>query len=237
MNDNHDALLDMAQRLSQRLSPASLDGTLQQLTAAAVEVLPDVQFASITIRHDDDRLETSSPTDEFLYGLDQRQYELHEGPCYEAAVDTVQLISPNLVADERYPNYGPMAAEAGIRAQAGIRLFEGPKSAGALNLYSTKVGAFEGVQSLGALFVHQAAVAIAYASEIKGLTEAVHTRTLIGQAVGIVMERYRLPDDRAFAFLVRLSQARNVKLRLVAQEMVATEAQSGVGARASNNPA
>ena len=72
---------------------------------------------------------------------------------------------------------------------------------------------------------HQAAVAIAYASEITGLTEAVHARTVIGQAVGIVMQRYRLPDDRAFAFLVRLSQARNVKLRRVAQEMVASGGQ------------
>ena len=68
-------------------------------------------------------------------------------------------------------------------------------------------------------------MAIADASEITGLTEAVHARTVIGQAVGIVMQRYRLPDDRAFAFLARLSQARNVKLRRVAQEMVASGGQ------------
>ncbi len=227
MDEGHEALLDTARRLSERLSPADLDGTLQQITAAAVEVLPEVQFASITIRHADGRLETSAPTDTFLFDLDKRQYELQEGPCYQAASEAAQLIAPNLAADERYPNYGPVAVGAGIRAQAGIRLFEGAKSTGALNLYSKNVGAFEDVESLGALFAHQAAVAIAYASEIRGLTEAVRTRTLIGQAVGIVMERYRLSDDRAFAFLTRLSQARNVKLRLVAQEMVEAGADSG----------
>ena len=35
------------------------------------------------------------------------------------------------------------------------------------------------------------------------------------------MERYELNDERAFAFLTRLSQARNVKLRLIAAEIVA----------------
>jgi AmiR/NasT family two-component response regulator len=35
------------------------------------------------------------------------------------------------------------------------------------------------------------------------------------------MERYDLNDERAFAFLKRLSSHRNVKLRLVAQEILA----------------
>jgi AmiR/NasT family two-component response regulator len=56
---------------------------------------------------------------------------------------------------------------------------------------------------------------------VDNLEEAVRTRTTIGQAVGIVMERYRLDDERAFAFLARLSQQRNVKLRVVAEEIIA----------------
>jgi GAF domain-containing protein len=131
------------------------------------------------------------------------------------------VVSPNLAADERFPRYAPAALAHGIRAQAGIRLFEGPRSQGALNLYSTRVGAFEDFETLAALFAHQAAVAIGYAREVQNLNEAVRTRQRIGQAVGIVMERYGLTDERAFAFLTRLSQHRNVKLRVVAQELVA----------------
>jgi hypothetical protein len=113
-----------------------------------------------------------------------------------------------------------MAVAAGIRAQVGVRLFDGPRSNGALNLYSRQVGAFDDLHSLSALFAHQAAQAIAYAQEIDGLGEAVRSRTVIGQAVGIVMERYQLNDERAFAFLQRLSSHRNVKLRQVAEELV-----------------
>jgi AmiR/NasT family two-component response regulator len=43
---------------------------------------------------------------------------------------------------------------------------------------------------------------------------------LIGKAVGIVMERYDLSDERAFAFLKRLSSHSNVKLRLVAEQVI-----------------
>lgn len=227
MESQHDQLLDTARQLSERLNPADLDGTLHQITTAAVQVLPDVHHASITIRHADGRLETSAPTDKFLCELDQHQYELRQGPCYTAATQAGHEISVNLAADERYPDYGPIAQAVGIRAQAGIRLFDAPKAAGALNLYSTKVGAFADVESFATLFAHQAATAVSYASEVQNLKEAVQTRTLIGQAVGIVMERYGLTDDRSFAFLARLSQARNVKLRLVAQELVAASERRG----------
>jgi len=59
-----------------------------------------------------------------------------------------------------------------------------------------------------------------YAREIGNLREAVRTRTMIGTAVGIVMERYQLSDDRAFAFLTRLSQDSNVKLREIARRLI-----------------
>ena len=70
-------------------------------------------------------------------------------------------------------------------------------------------------------------MAIEYAQEIHNLQEAMRTRTTIGQAVGIVMERYKLTDERAFAFLTRVSQHRNIKLRLVAQEIVTDLQQQG----------
>jgi GAF domain-containing protein len=219
-------VVQLAQELSSRLSPGDLDQTLRRITEAAVEVLPGVDFASITVKHPEGRLETVAPTSDILMGIDAAQYELREGPCYEAAVDVAHRVSPDLEHDERYPNYGPVAVAAGIRAQAGIRLFDTPRQAqGALNLYSSECGSFAGDQALAELFSHQAATAIRYASEVSDLREAMLTRQLIGQAVGIIMERYELPDARAFAFLTRLSNERNVKLRLIAQELVAASEQ------------
>src|SRR4051794_16903761 len=160
---DEDKLLEAAQQLSRTLSPGDLDHTLSRITEAPVEVLPGVSKASITIRHGDGRLEPVAPTDEVLRQVDAAQYELQEGPCYESATDTVHVTAPHLESDERYPEYRTVALEAGIRAQAGIRLFDSPKSQGALNLCSSRDGAFEDLGFLGALFQHQSAMAIEYA--------------------------------------------------------------------------
>jgi hypothetical protein len=221
MHGSHEAMLDTARRLAAALKPGDLDQTLRQITDAAVEVLPEVDFASITVRHSDGPLTTAAATHEGLLTLDAIQYELREGPCYDAATDTLHVVSPDLSDDPRFPQYGPAAVRAGIQSQAAFRLFEIGETQGALNLYSKEVGAFRDLESVSLLFKHHAATAIAYAHEITNLKEALATRKRIGQAMGIVMERYELSDERAFAFLTRLSQHRNVKLRLVAEELIA----------------
>lgn len=213
-------MLGISRRLSAALRPADLDQTLANITAAAVEVLPEVTYSSITVKHADGRLETFAPTHEVLRDIDAAQYELQEGPCYEAAVDTVHITAPFLSDDPRFPRYAPIATSVGIRAQAGIRLFDAPKSNGALNLYAEEPGAFQDFEALSDLFAHQSAMAIAHARHIGNLESAVQSRQLIGQAVGIVMERFQLDDARAFAFLARLSSHENIKLRNVAQRLI-----------------
>ena len=219
-----DRILDASRRLAAALQPGDLDTTLTNITAAAVEVLPDVRASSITVKHSDGRLETVAPTHDFLLEVDAAQYELQEGPCYEAAVDTVHITSPNLGADERFPRYAPVALRAGVRAQAGVRLFDTPSSNGALNLYSGTVGSFADLGVLSQLFAHQSAVALDYARQVDQLQEAVKSRQVIGQAVGMVMERYSVDEARAFGFLTRLSSHENMKLRLVAEQLVKTAA-------------
>lgn len=221
-----ESVLSSAADLSRVLKPGDLDATLGQITAAAVRLLPDVAYASVTVRHGDERLETVSATDPLVLATDQSQYELREGPCYDAATDRPQVLAPDLADDPRFPHYGPVAVAAGVRSQAAFRLFERNGAQGALNLYSTRPGAFADLGQTAGLFRNQAAVAIAYAHEITNLAEALETRTTIGKAMGIVMERYQLTDERAFAFLTRLSQHRNVKLRLVAEELVAETARN-----------
>ncbi len=215
-----EAIVEVAQRLSRSLRPGDLDETLSRITRAAVEVLPEVSMASISVLHGDGTLETVAPTDDVLRTVDAAQYELREGPCYEATAETGSVVATDIATDDRFPRYRDTALNAGIRAQLGVRLFESERSQGALNLYSDRVGAFADLGSLADLFREQSALALAYAHEVQNLREAVRTRQVIGQAVGIVMERFGLNEQRAFAFLSRLSQNRNIKLRVIAQEII-----------------
>jgi GAF domain-containing protein len=217
-----DEISRAASRLAGELGPDELHETLVGISRIAVETLPDVQEASISILRSDGRLETVAPTSAVLVELDSAQQDLGEGPCLQASEQGVHVVSADLRSDERFPSYGPVAVESGFLAQAGLNLFVREASRGALNLYSRRPGAFADVTSLAPLFAQQATQALAYAMEVGNLNRALQTRGTIGQAVGIVMERYRLDERLAFAFLTRLSQQRNVKLRDVAIEVNAS---------------
>jgi AmiR/NasT family two-component response regulator len=63
-------------------------------------------------------------------------------------------------------------------------------------------------------------VLLGYARQVESLGEAVDARQDVGTAVGIVMERHGLDRERAFAFIAKLSNDRNVKVRVLAQQIV-----------------
>ncbi len=55
---------------------------------------------------------------------------------------------------------------------------------------------------------------------MQNLREALTTRALIGQAQGIVMERHALTSEQAMAYLRRVSQQSQVKVRDLAERIV-----------------
>jgi response regulator NasT len=69
-----------------------------------------------------------------------------------------------------------------------------------------------------------ARVALAAWDAAEELERGLASRTLIGQAQGILMERFSLDADRAFQVLRRYSQDGNVKLLEVARRVVETGA-------------
>ena len=216
-----DRLLEAAEELAATVSPVDLDHTLGRITSAAVEALPDVDYASITIQRADGSLETVAPTDPLVCEIDAAQYELKEGPCYEAATTTTYVSAPDLASDDRYPRYAQTALAAGVKSQAGIRIFSTDESHAALNLYSRRSGSFSDFESLAALFAQQSARVIEYAREIQSLQQAAETRELVGRAVGVAMERYGLSEPRAFALLARLAHRHDIELTVVAESIVA----------------
>lgn len=220
MDDVPGRALAMAARIADSVSGQDLDDTLQALTRAAVETLPGVDDATISIRHADGSLRSYGFTAEHLPELDSWQFENSEGPCYDGVTNNAFTVCGDLRNDPRYPVYGPRAAAAGVRSQAGMRIFESRRTIGGLNIYSGSVGALADVAFLTQLFSQHSRAALEYASQIDGLREAITARQLVGQAVGIVMERYRISRQAAFDYLTRASQVSNTKLRVVAEELV-----------------
>ena len=175
------------------------------------------------MRHEDDRLETIASTDPIAVTVDEMQYRLREGPCYDTVTADTITYSNDLGDDPHWPRYGPQAAELGLNSQLAVRIADGSSSVTGLNLYSRSRKGFEDVDSMPSMFAEQARISLGYAVHIESLKKALDSRETIGQAMGILRERYKITGERAFEYLVRLSQNNNVKLRDVAASINAID--------------
>ncbi|MGY2702590.1 MULTISPECIES: GAF and ANTAR domain-containing protein [unclassified Nocardioides] len=200
--------------------PPARHVALESLAQSAARNIPGADFVSVTVRSGNEPLRTLSATDPVAEKADHVQYDLHEGPCYAAVTDDRFVLVNDMAATSEFPRYGPRAVDLGIGAQAAIQLLHDGETA-ALNLYARHAGAFDrDTVQIAELFATQAGALLGYASQVEQLSEALHTRTDIGTAIGILMERYRIDRHQAFAFLTRNSQTRNIKVRLLAQQVI-----------------
>jgi GAF domain-containing protein len=203
-------------------SPTDLDDTLQTIVEAAARSLPDIDHVGITLAHSDGRMETKAATDQLVWDLDKLQYDLHEGPCVHAIEAGPVVKVEHVESEERWPRFMPRAIERGLRSQLGVQLYVEEETLGGLNMYSTSADTIGDETLLMAeVFAAHAALTLGRAQREDHLHNAISTRQLIGQATGIIMERYDLTEARAFDYLIRVSSHSNIKLRDVAREVVA----------------
>jgi hypothetical protein len=135
------------------------------------------------------------------------------------------VIEDMAAAHDRWPRYAAAARERGVGALMSFQLFAERGSAGALNLYAGEPHVFdESTADAGRLFAAQAALVLHGAQRIQGLHLALESRDVIGQAKGILMERFGIGQQQAFSMLVESSQNTNMKLVKVA-EWLAGEAE------------
>jgi transcriptional regulator with GAF, ATPase, and Fis domain len=219
-------LADAARSLQAESSPQQ---TLERCVTLATELVDGCDYAAVSIVHRKAPIETPAASDPLVLRGDELQYELQEGPCLDAIWNQETVHSPNLAKEKRWPRWGPQVVkELGIASMLSFQLYTTKDTLGALNMYSTRVNAFDDDDfSAGVVLAAQGAVALAQSRQNAQLHSATLTRTLIGQAEGILMERFNITADQAFAVLRRVSQSRNVKLHQVAGELVVTRETPG----------
>ena len=208
------------------LASPDLEAFLSGVARLAADVVPSAS-CGITV-HRDGRPATVASSDERAEQLDEIQYGAGEGPCLQA-MDTGTVVDvPDLVADHRWTHYRPHALEHGVRCSVSFPLTVDNMTVGALNLYGRTPHAFDaGARHRAETFALQAAVAITLVIRTLGLIEdgvdlerALSSRTIIDQAIGILMAQRRCTADQAFAVLRAQSQNSNRKLRAVAIDLI-----------------
>lgn len=224
--DAYDAMSELARTLQHEDDPEQV---LIDIVAGAIQLLPGVDEGSISVVLNRQHTASRAASGELPVEVDAVQNELGEGPCLQAVYDRETVHVPDMRAETRWPNFARRARELGVGSMIAFQLWVDDENLGSLNLFSREPNAFNSrTERLGLHYAAHAAVAYAEVQKSAQLSEAIASRDTIGQAKGILMERYKLSSGQAFRVLVRASSDANRKLRDLAEELTTTGQISGV---------
>ncbi|MCW2816441.1 MAG: hypothetical protein JWN84_3896 [Nocardioides sp.] len=208
-------------QVSQDLSDLEdLDTTLQRLVSVACASVPLVDHVGVSVASAGAGAPTAVASDDVARALDALQHELGEGPCLQAVAGGGERVRVDRWAeDRRWPRVRAAAVDLDVRSCVVVPVRVDGRPVGALALWSTDALPEE-TEQLAELFAAQAGLALGHARRIENLNAALQSRTVIGLALGIVMQRLDIDEDTAFAYLTRVSATTETKLRDVAAAMV-----------------
>ncbi len=168
-------------------------------------------------------LKVAAVTDPLAERAISMQLSRGDGPCVAGIAGRVSVHVPDTLTDSRWPDWAAGMVELGLRSVLSVRVHATGSTTGALNLVAKRPHAFGPEdEAIAHILARHAAVAVATAQQQASLSIAIDARKVIGQAQGILMERYNLDADHAFAVLRRYSQQNNLKLNDVARRLIAT---------------
>jgi GAF domain-containing protein len=209
----------------QRTGETDFEAALLELNQISVPSVPGAEDAGVTFIEQDGKLRTMAPTGELLRELDEIQRETQEGPCLSAAWNQHTIHIADLRTENRWPRYRDTALErTPVRSVLCFRLFGEGRPLAALNFTARRPGAFtDDSIEMGLIFASHLTLAWNTINREQHFQSALASRDIIGQAKGMLMERFDIDAVAAFDLLARLSQQTNSKLSAVAEQLVNLE--------------
>ncbi len=222
--DRSDMMRGVAELVDTLDHRARLDanGALEELIANLLGYMPCAQYAGVTLATTAGDVRTLAATGDCPGVLDDIQRRLQQGPCLAAAWKHHQVRMDDVCGEQRWPSYCREVAETTpIRSILAFELFTGEETTGALNFYAESAHAFDDeAVELGLILATHAALALHMVRRDDQFRSALASRDVIGQAKGMLMERFDIDAVQAFELLKRLSQDTNTPLAGVAQQLV-----------------
>jgi GAF domain-containing protein len=211
-------------RLTQALDVApDEDARIQIAVSTCVLMVRGCDHVGFTV-NDGGTLSTEGGSDDLVSRANSLQSELSEGPCLDVMRDQDALVSNDLAQERRWPRWAcRVHGELGVGSMMSLLVYTGRRSYGALSLYADQRHRFDGEDvAVGQALAAHLAVTIDAGRHLDQLRLAMDSRTIIGQAQGLLMGHLGIDADQAFDYLRRISSESNRKLSAVAVEIVRT---------------
>jgi hypothetical protein len=199
---------------------AGIEEMTTKLTSASVALVSGAEFAKISLI-EDGHLHSIAATSDLAALLDGAQQAAGQGPCFDAVNAQKPIHCRDLGTDVRWPRFAVVAANAGVRTVLSFPMDVPGTTRATLSLFGSRPGALgTGSDATAAMLAHHAAIALFTAEHERDFKAALATRDVIGQAKGMIMERFGVDSARAFAMLKKISQQTNTPVRQLAASLV-----------------
>ncbi|HEX3286973.1 MAG TPA: GAF and ANTAR domain-containing protein [Mycobacterium sp.] len=221
VDSTHQRIAQIVQDLYGR-PDADSDTVIAELAEHAAVEIPGAQYAGVTVTRNAKQIDTPAATHKWPVLLDEIQQRHREGPCLTAAWEEKTIHVANLETDERFPLYARDALEqTPIKSVMAFQMWVAGETMGALNVYAETANAFgPASRAIGLVFAAHSSVAWNAARRDEQFKKALGSRDVIGQAKGMLMERYGVDAFQAFDLLRKLSQDSNTPLFEIAADLV-----------------
>lgn len=217
-------LLEQLSTVAHRLSEAeSVDELLQLIVDLGEDYLDGCDGVSLMLIDKQRKISTPAYSSPVAHASDLAQYEANEGPCLDALRDHAVYMIDDLETEPRWPTYRALALKLGVRSMLSYRLYAKGRTFGALDFYAQQPHVYSPFsKAIGQVFAAYAAVALKGAITEAGMEKSIESRDIIGQAKGIIMERFDVSAADAFQKLTAISRAEHILVRDLAAQIVAT---------------
>ncbi|MCA2240981.1 GAF and ANTAR domain-containing protein [Mycobacterium sp. WUMAC-067] len=198
---------------------------LHELLDNGVHHVAGSQYAGITLAEKNASVSNVAATHRYPMVPDAIQDSSGEGPCLTAAWEHHMMHIADLSSERRWLRYRRLALEqTPIRSILSFELFIDGGSMAALNFYADRPHAFtEESVEIGTVFATHIAVGWSMMRRQDQFRSALASRDIIGQAKGVIMERFGIDSVAAFQLLTRVSQQSNIKLIEIARALIESE--------------
>jgi putative methionine-R-sulfoxide reductase with GAF domain len=189
--------------------------TLTRITACAVNFLPSVDHAGITVVDGDGVIRSVAPTDGYPLVLDNIQRRFLEGPCYEAAATKQTLLVDDLAVERRWPSFVNKAlGSTSVRAIVALPIFDDDGAHAALNLYADRPHVLDAeTQDAGSVIVQYLTRAMTTGRRRKPLRQLASGSDRVNAAKQMLMQHFGIDAVEALSMLVRISRGQEISLQ------------------------
>ena len=202
--------------------------TLTLLVNRSVEIL-DVTAAGLMLASPEGELRMAASSSEAIRLVELFELQTQEGPCLDCYQSGEAVLNHDLTGGHgRWPNFAPVAVEAGFRTAHALPMRLRGNVIGALNLFGgwaaplsdEEVLAGQALADMATISILQDRATIAAQALNEQLNRALTSRITIEQAKGVIAERTGIDVVEAFELLRSNARRRSVRLADLAAQVI-----------------